>query len=125
MESSHLDPQPNPPDDPLEVLLRVPAPALRDDGFAARVLASLPPVRSRAARRSHVEWCSLAALVGTLGTLALPAPWQEISKTWALALEPLWPAFEPFANSLALATLVLAASIAYALRPHPRRRTAQ
>jgi hypothetical protein len=125
MESSHLDPPPNPQDDPLEVLLREPAPTLRDDGFTVRVLSSLPPSRSRTARRSHLAVCSVAALVGTLGTLALPAPWQEISKTWALALEPLWPAFEPFANSLALATLVLAASIAYALRPHPRRRTAQ
>lgn len=66
----------------------------------------------------------MAALVGTLGTLALPAPWQEINRTWAPALEPIWPAFEPFANSLALATLVLAASVAYALRPPARRRTA-
>lgn len=124
MESSHLDPQPNPPDDPLDALLRERAPALPDDRFTARVLASLPPLRSRTSRRSHVEWCSVVAIVGTLGTLALPAPWQEISKTWALAFESLWPSLEPFANSLALATLVLAASVAYALRPPPRRRAA-
>jgi hypothetical protein len=67
----------------------------------------------------------MAALVGTLGTLALPAQWQEVSRTWAPALEPLWRALAPLANSLVLATLALVASVAYALRPPPRRRTAQ
>lgn len=53
----------NAPDDArLEAMLRRAAPALRDDGFSARVVSVLPPARR--ASRSRLWLCAVGALAG-------------------------------------------------------------
>jgi hypothetical protein len=62
MEPNNMNPQPS-DDAGLEALLRVAAPALRDDGFSRQLLATLPP------RRKEKSWRTLAYGLAAAGVL--------------------------------------------------------
>ena len=122
MESANLTPLP-PDRDPLEAWLSAKAPVapLPDDGFAARVLAALPPPQSSFSWRRLLPYAA-----GALGGLAV-AWWQggggaapgAISHWWngisAQTVSCLGWLSDPW-WSLALAGAIVVAAVVFAIR---------
>jgi hypothetical protein len=122
MESANLTPLP-PDRDPLEAWLsaKVPVAPLPDEGFTARVLASLPPPQS-----SFPWHRSLLYTAGTLSGLAVawwraggaPNPvsisgwwngvWAQTVSVLSFLSDPWW--------SLAFAGAIVAAAVVFAIR---------
>ncbi len=110
----------------LEALLRRPAPPLADDGFSARVLAALPPVRAAAAgsakivrRHERAEWLGVwvGVVVALLGCFFWPTSPAESAGAFFRAVSNATYLADP---ALALAVLVAAGSILYAFWPRLR-----
>jgi hypothetical protein len=83
----------NPPagDDPqIEAWLRRPAPTLRDDGFSARVLASLPPAAKTVSRPWYrIALCLTGAGLGCVVGFTQHVPWAESVAPLAMLADPL------------------------------------
>ncbi|HWL14214.1 MAG TPA: hypothetical protein VNR00_01335 [Opitutus sp.] len=128
MEPADLNASPSrdPEDARLEQFLRQPLAPLPDDGFTARVLATLPPPPSR----TRAGVCLAAASVGVSLALvriaahggwaafpdAIDDRWTALQSAWAASLAPLPP------GDLAIAAVVTAVSLGYAFRGRLRQR---
>ena len=99
-------PQPN---DPLDALLREADEYIADDGFTARVIASLPRRRRRAWRRTGI--LALATLAGgALVVWQLPSP-SLVSELLAWG----WRAAAPHLISLLLPALLALAALGWSI----------
>ncbi len=109
-------------DDCLEALLRERMPALRDDGFSARVLAALPPPE-----KSPIDRRLIFSLVGgmvggifaLLAALLWPGAQADLTSSLTAIAQPIAVLMDP---GVGLALLVATASLVYAFRHEARAR---
>jgi hypothetical protein len=113
MEPANLN---SPDDSRVEALLRRSTQALPDDGFSARVLAELPPMKTaaRTPRRLAIgAGASIGLIFSAFGILLRPAAPIDLP---AIATE-VWRATQVLLDpTFVVAVLVAAFSLAYAFR---------
>ena len=111
------------PDSRLEEWLRQSGPMLPDEGFSARVMASLPPpaAASRPVRRWLV--CSVGAVGGLLYALVRTPSWPEVTGGLARVINSLDTPMALFVDpTVAIMAFVTALSLLYAFNVGAFRR---